>query len=107
MQLQSRLETEKEDARTSPHSADDDSVPWHLQVFAPCNKEDVPLSAKDVRAITMEQLNVKLSQTTNILTELGFLLNERDVTGKKRCVKFRFPEQTRAVPVKMKLQIAP
>jgi hypothetical protein len=43
-----------------------------------------------------------MTDATTELKKKGFNLDARDVTGRNRCVKFKFPGTSKAVPVAMK-----
>jgi hypothetical protein len=77
--------------------------PWYMQIFMPADDEHEALQPLQVRQATFEKLALRrMTDATTELKKEGFNLDARDVTGKNRCVKFKFPGTSKAVPVAMK-----
>ena len=72
-----------------------------MQVFREAYESHPPLSAAQVRRVTMEKLGLKkMADASNELRTVGFNLEAS--LGKARCVRFKFLGYSTAVPVAAK-----
>lgn len=73
--------------------------PWHLRLFGPADTTEEAYTEGQVKLMAAQHLGVKKGQATNVLRELGFMDGGRDSTGRKRVMRYKFPDCERAVYV--------
>ena len=82
----------------------EESTAWYLELFMPADSEHEALQPHQVRQMTLEKLGLRrMADAATELKKEGFNLDARDASGKSRCVRFKFPETTKAVPVARKV----
>ena len=87
----------------APRETEASGTPWYLEIFAPADADHEPLLPQQVRQMTLEKLGLRrLTDATTELKKLGFNLEARDSSGNARCVRFKFPATSKAVPVARK-----